>query len=799
MDIHSLILFTVILIISLMCLIFIQLYLKTKEISKHILTEKALNEKIINTISNPIFYKATNGVFIGCNTAFENYLGLKREEIIGKTVFNLAPKDLAEIYHEMDTALFQNPGTQTYETSVRYADGTRHNVIFNKATYVNNEGKVAGLVGVITDITERKRVEEELKIYKLFYENAKDIILFVKPDGKIINANNAAVAAYGYEREELIGMNIRKLREPGTDALIINQLDKAASTGILFETIHYRKNGDFFPVEVSSQVARFNNEPILISVIRDITERKQAEQVLKESEEKYRSLFENLKDVVLIANIDGRIVECNQAALDLFGYDRSDLYSLNLKDLYVNPLARNEIIHQIETEGFIKDHPVELRKKDGARIYGLVTASKWKREDNGDLYYQGILRDITQAKWAEQALENAHDQIKQLVESLSAVLISISADGLVNQWNSAAEKYLGIAAEKVLSAPFEQCGIKWDWKKVNNALSQCKRKNLPVQLDNIHYNRGEGQSGVLNLSITPVTGEDGTCTGYVIFGNDITEKKRNENQIALSQKLESIGQLASGIAHEINTPMQYIGDNMRFFKNAFSNIKELLEQYHVALNGKNEFSQIKEKEDEADLEFLMEEIPKAVEQSLEGIEKIRKLVLALKDFSHPGRIEKGFYDLNKGIEGTIIISKNEWKYVADLKTSFEQNLPLVYCSIDQINQVILNMIINSAQSIKEKIEFGTIQKGKITIKTKLVSDHVHIIISDTGKGIPQSIIHNIFDPFFTTKEVGKGTGQGLAIAHDIIVNKHKGAINVHSEIDIGTTFTITLPINDSHL
>jgi two-component system NtrC family sensor kinase len=206
-------------------------------------------------------------------------------------------------------------------------------------------------------------------------------------------------------------------------------------------------------------------------------------------------------------------------------------------------------------------------------------------------------------------------------------------------------------------------------------------------------------------------------------------------------------------------------------------------------------NQISNKEEELDVTYLLEEIPRAFEETLEGIGKVNKLVLAMKDFVHPGEKEMKFANINKAIEGTVTISRNEWKYVAELETDLEPGLPLVCCVIDEINQVLLNMILNAAQAIKEAPKSRTLTKGKITVTTKNDGDYVTILLSDNGIGIPKEMVNKIFEPFFTTKEVGKGTGQGLAIAYNIIATKHEGSIEVDSEVGKGTVFTIRLPIN----
>lgn len=285
---------------------------------------------------------------------------------------------------------------------------------------------------------------------------------------------------------------------------------------------------------------------------------------------------------------------------------------------------------------------------------------------------------------------------------------------------------------------------------------------------------------------------------------EIAERKRKEQELVQAQKLESIGQLAAGIAHEINTPSQYIGDNIRFLQEAFQDIDTLLEAFARLLEGaKNHtltddlIAQVEAAVREADIEYLTHETPKAIRQSLEGVDKVAIIVRAMKEFSHPGGNEKQAVDLNRAIESTLTVSRNEWKYVADLVTDFDRNLPLVPCFPSEFNQVILNLIVNAAQAIGELAGDDSKEKETITVSTRLDGDWVDIRVQDTGTGIPEEIRSKVFDHFFTTKEVGKGTGQGLTIAHTIITEKHGGTITFETETGRGTTFIVRLPIAES--
>jgi signal transduction histidine kinase len=265
--------------------------------------------------------------------------------------------------------------------------------------------------------------------------------------------------------------------------------------------------------------------------------------------------------------------------------------------------------------------------------------------------------------------------------------------------------------------------------------------------------------------------------------------------------MESIGQLAAGIAHEINTPAQYVGDNTRFLQDAFADLCRLLQSYVELLDMSKAntvtpqlIAAVESTAAEVDSEYLLTEIPRAIEQSLQGIERIAKIVRAMKEFSHPGTEEKVEIDLNHAIETTITVARNEWKYVAEMVTDFDATLPPVRCLPGELNQVILNLIVNAAHAITDVVRDGNNGKGTITVGTRGGGDWVEIRVSDTGTGIPEAIRLKVFDPFFTTKGVGKGTGQGLAIAHAVIVDKHGGTITYETEMGRGTTFLIRLPL-----
>lgn len=255
-----------------------------------------------------------------------------------------------------------------------------------------------------------------------------------------------------------------------------------------------------------------------------------------------------------------------------------------------------------------------------------------------------------------------------------------------------------------------------------------------------------------------------------------------EMELRLAQKLEAVGRLAAGIAHEINTPIQYITDSVNFLGSAFDELLGVVSAHESAQHV----------DQSADIEFLRDEVPRAIERTIEGTERVATIVRAMKEFSHPDASEKMAADLNRALQNTLMIARNEYKYVAtvDLQCG---DLPEVMCNAGELSQVFLNLIVNSAHALADAGR--NTETGKITIKSRVVEGWAEFTFEDNGCGIPEELIDKIYDPFFTTKEVGRGTGQGLAIARAIVVDKHGGRISVRSTPGVGTCFTLRLPLS----
>jgi two-component system NtrC family sensor kinase len=305
-----------------------------------------------------------------------------------------------------------------------------------------------------------------------------------------------------------------------------------------------------------------------------------------------------------------------------------------------------------------------------------------------------------------------------------------------------------------------------------------------INCEEIAHDSVTGVDRVLLTSKVPLRDENGHLSGVVGIGFDITERKAAEERMASSDRLESIGRLAAGVAHEINTPIQYLNDSVSFIREGVGELLAYIDKLHAAMPAKPD--------DNEDIEYMREELPPALTRVADGLSRIAEIVRSMKHFSHADQNEMSQVDLNTAIASTLVIARSEYKDVADVETRYGE-LPAITCHGGQINQVVLNLVVNSAHAIADQVRKNG-GRGKITVSTAVEGEHVLICITDTGGGIPEGIRARIFDPFFTTKEVGRGTGQGLSIARNVIVKGHGGRLDFECEMGQGTTFSVRLPL-----
>lgn len=417
-----------------------------------------------------------------------------------------------------------------------------------------------------------------------------------------------------------------------------------------------------------------------------------------------------------------------------------------------------------------------------------------------------LAEDIAERKRVERELQETSNYLNNLLDCANAPIMVWDPRLRITRFNHAFEQLTGRRAQEVLG---HELGFLFPEDRRRECLEQIHRATMGERWEavEIPIQHVDGTIRMLLCNSASLFEPDGrTVTSTIAQGQDITERKRLEGEALQRQKLESVGQLAAGIAHEINTPTQFVGDNIRFLGDAFGDLMGLIDRLDrlAAAAAAQEsvvvsdlLDEVEQARTSADIGYLRTEIPNAVAQSLDGIQRVSKIVYAMKDFSHPDNGEKTATDLNRAIETTVTVARNEWKYVAEVDLQLDPTLSPVACYPGEINQVILNLIVNAAHAIEDKLGSDSTDKGAITISTKLDDDMVEIRVVDTGAGIPEQYRQRLFTPFFTTKSVGKGTGQGLAMAYNVIHKKHGGTIRFETEVGKGTTFIVRLPLSPS--
>ena len=388
--------------------------------------------------------------------------------------------------------------------------------------------------------------------------------------------------------------------------------------------------------------------------------------------------------------------------------------------------------------------------------------------------HREIAAQLVHARRQAQILEHIHDAV-----------FALDAAGRMRNANRATAQLLGRALEDIEGAALARFARVPDQSGgLEGALASARRDghwtgDIPIE-------HSDGSAVLAEAMVVHQTLPGDDPAEFVVVARDVTDRRLLDRQLMQSQRLEAIGQLAAGIAHEINTPAQFVADNLHFLLEGFDTLLGGIARWRSGLRFEPEF--------EEELALYEGEIQPAIRQSLDGMARIAGIVRGMRTFAHPGGVEKSNVDLNSEIASTITVTRNEWKYVSELVTDFDPELPLVPAIAGEINHVFLNIIVNAAHAIEERVKQTPSPPGRIHVSTRRVGDDVEIRITDNGTGIAPEARARVFDPFFTTKAVGKGTGQGLAIVYRIVHDKHGGSVHFEPVVPQGTTFIIRLPL-----
>ena len=639
-------------------------------------------------------------------------------------------------------------------------------------------------------------LEQSGRTYYDLYDNAPDMFVFVDAKtANIIRCNQTVVQTLGYTREEIIGDSIFERYHPDCIENAHKVFQSFVETGEVHDAELALKRKDGTKIDVSLNVSSIRDEEgnALYGrfVWRDITRHKRAEKALRRSETRYRTLFGESRDAVYMNTREGKILDVNQASLDLLGYSRDELIGMNVRKLYVHPEDRSVFQREIERKGSVRDYDLKFRRKDGAQIDCLVTSTVRRAVDGKVLGYQGIIRDITEQMKAEKALHESEQRFRQLAENLREVFWLSSLDGRQIYFiNPAYEEIWGRSRESLIAQPeswLDAVHLEDREEVLANFERQSRGEFVEYEYRIV---RPDGEVRWIEAHVFPVRNEEGEIYRCAGSAQEITKRKRAEalaesqqQQLIQADKMASLGILVSGVAHEINNPNNFIMLNGEILSMAWQNVMPILQKYYEE-NG----------------DFLLagmpytrahEKIGQLISGISEGSTRIGKIVEALGGFARQdaGDLDQTV-DPNAVVESAMVIVNNLIKKSTHHPSvELEENLPQIRGNPQQLEQVIINLITNSCQSLQSP------QKSLfVSTSYNETSDLIAIRVRDEGEGIPPENLNHIIEPFFTTKRDTGGTGLGLSVSYNIVKN-HGGHLHFTSRFGKGTTATVMLPVS----
>lgn len=678
---------------------------------------------------------------------------------------------------------------------------------------------------------ELERVNTQLKMseahYRSVYENVGIGIATISPDMEILSMNNQMKEWFPNIDLAKKSVCYKSFNDPPRDAICdpcpVSETLADGQTHTANINTPCGKRVNHFRIVSTAIKDEMGNIVGAIEMVDNITSQVKFEEILKESERRYRSLYESMIDAFAYFDDNFNFSQCNNTFTKMLGYTRDELIALDFEK--ITPAKWHHLdrmmLHRAKQRGYSPVYEKELIRKDGKIIPVELRFNLLRQEDSSPSGIWTIIRDISEKRRFEEKAKKSEETFKTLIANLPQRVLLKDKNSVFLFCN---ERY----AKKLGKSPSEIVGkTDYDFYTPDMAdkyvISDQKVIEEEKPIEELFKYSSSDKEIYTRVLKTPVRNHENEVEGILCVFEDFTERVKSEQkllktnkqlentnkqlkemqvQLIQSEKLASIGQLAAGVAHEINNPMGYVSSNFNSLKsyiNKLTGIINLYEEYLCELRERKDLelvekrcSDIKETREEMDIDFIFEDINELFEDSLEGMSRIIKIVQNLRDFSRIDQPDDwADFDMNDGVKSSLEVAKNEIKYTAEV--DFQPcKISSTFCNSGQINQVFLNIIVNAAHAIKSQ---DRKEKGHIRIKTYEEKDKAVCEISDDGPGIAQEHLTKIFDPFFTTKPVGQGTGLGLNLAYDIVVNKHHGSLDVETEIGKGTKFTIKIPIN----
>ena len=632
-------------------------------------------------------------------------------------------------------------------------------------------------------------------------ESSADGICIVDCLGRYTAVNSRLCDMLGFGRGDMLRRFIFDTCRPEECEKTRETVVRAfAGEVVCFECTILRGDGKELPMELST--VRLDDDALQVTY-HDATAHRhaleRAEQALREQLCLFEQLLAAMPSPVFFADEEGRYLGCNEAFEKVIGLKRVDLVGKGVHELWPQDLA--DVAHADDAlcaSPGAQSYEASVVYADGSRHEVVFHKATACRRDGARGGIVGVALDVTELKRAEHSAQAAHRESELFIKAVPSVLIGVDNQGRIDRWNPACEALFELSEAQVRGRPLKDCGIRWIDPELAVELDSWPSRTDAFKRENMAFDKN-GERCLFSVTVNPVRFPDGSGAGLLITGADVTQRRQTEEQLRQTQKLDAVGQLAAGIANEISNPAQSASENTVFIKDSWHALDGLLSQVRL-LSREHRLGGVSPATiravvgcaEEADLDDLMEETPKAIRQCLDGLERVSEVVRAMTEFSHPDPPGKSLVDINRVVETIVTVTRSEWKSVARLETSLDATLPKVPGQRSDLNHVILNLIVNAAHAIKDR--GAAASQGMINILTRRRGTDVEVVVADNGTGIAPEHRSRVFDPFFSTKGVDQGSGHGLFVAHNIVVKKHRGKIWFETEKGQGTTFFVRVPI-----
>jgi PAS domain S-box-containing protein len=635
--------------------------------------------------------------------------------------------------------------------------------------------------------------------FRALVEAAAEGVYLVDTSGICVYANPAVGEMLGHDVEALIGTDIHAvIHHSHADGTLFPRdecpLFRGAALGIPCEVTNqvlWRADGTPLPVEYRTRPLQSDGRLAgAVVTFTDATERRARVAELA-------GLVDTAGDAFLRIDEQSAITGWNQAATTMLGWTAEEVVGRHIVNAVVPVRHHGEYSHRLRAlhdtpEDEFPRGPVELlaRHRDGREISVELMIGRMRRADRYTLH--AFLRDVTERQATARSLERSEARHRLLTEQSTDLISTHTPDGRFLYVSPVSADLLGLTPEELIGRNIQELVHPDDVGDLGGVSPRTLHVQERAEVT-LRLRHRDGHWLWVESVLSVVSSEDGGSQVQAQT-RDITDRHVREAELEQASRLEGLGRLSAGLAHEINTPIQFVSDNTRFLAEACQDLLRTVLMYRELLVTPEPLSLVerraraREAEESNEIDYLEAEIPGAIAQTLDGIDRVSTIVRAMRAFSHPGQVEQADADLNDALTAAVTVARQQVSSAAVVRAELA-DLPLVRCNVTDLKQAFLNLIVNAMDAIEETGRVGT-----ISVTTSVDGEHAIVSISDTGTGMPEDVLAKIFDPFFTTKEVGRGSGQGLALVRAIVQEGHGGTVVVASRPGSGSTFTLRLPI-----